>query len=349
MKIDTRVIQNDLPPYVIGEISANHNGSIDNAKKIIMLAKKAGFDAVKLQTYTADTLTIASGKEDFFIKSGLWAGKTLFSLYEEAHMPWEWQPELFKYARNIGITIFSSVFDKSSIEFLESLNCPAYKIASFECVDLELIEFAAKTRKPIIISTGLASIKEIETAYRVAVSAGAREIALLHCISSYPAKCEKYKLSTISDLIEKFDAVVGLSDHSIGSLAAACSIPLGARIVEKHITLNNEGGGPDDSFSLSAEQYSEFCTTIRSSWESLGIPDYKRDDVELENICFRRSLYFVSDLKAGEKIKRDDIRSIRPGYGLPPKFMKDFIGKKTLKDCQVGDRVEWSVIENKGD
>lgn len=346
MKIDKRIIHNDFPPYIIGEISANHNGSIDNAKKIIMLAKKGGFDAVKLQTYTAETLTIASDKEDFFIKSGLWAGKSLFSLYEEAHMPWEWQPELFKYARRIGITIFSSVFDKSSIEFLESLNCPAYKIASFECIDIELIEFAAKTGKPIIISTGLASFEEIETAYKTAIAAGAREVALLHCISSYPAKCEKYKLSIISDLKKKFNVVVGLSDHSIGNLAAACSIPLGGRIVEKHITLDNNGGGPDDPFSLSAEQYSEFCNTIQSSWESLGVPDYVRDEAELENICFRRSLYFVSNLKAGEKIKRADIRSIRPGYGLPPKFLENFIGKKILKECRVGDRVDWSVIEH---
>ena len=332
ISIAGRNIGIDYSPYIIAELSANHNGSMETALEIIKQAKLCGADAVKLQTYKADTITLNSQNEEFMIRGGLWDGQSLYELYEKAHLPWDWHKPLFDYARELGITIFSSPFDNTAVDLLEDLNTPAYKIASFEAVDLPLIKYVASTGKPMIISTGMADAEEIEEAIDAARSGGCKELAILHCVSGYPAPSEDYNLLTIPDMINRFGLVTGLSDHTLDNTTAITSVALGASIIEKHFTLNRDGGGPDDSFSLEPKDLTALCRDSKTAWQALGKVDYGRKASEQGNIKFRRSLYFVKDLKAGDIITEDAVRSVRPGFGLAPKFLDDVIGKKVVVD-----------------
>lgn len=343
--IDGRRIGLDEMPYIIAELSANHNGNIETAKKIILEAKAAGADAVKIQTYSPDTITLDCDADDFKIKGGLWGGRTLYELYEEAHMPWEWHAPLFDFARQNGITIFSSPFDKTAVDLLEDLNAPAYKIASFEAVDLPLIRYVAGTGKPMIISTGMANAEEIQEAISAAVEGGCKELALLHCVSGYPAPAEDYNLKTIPDMIERFKLVVGLSDHTLDNTTAITSIPVGASIIEKHFTLSRDGGGPDDSFSLEPKELTSLCESSKIAWSAMGRVNYGLKSSEQSNVKFRRSLYFVNELKQGDIIQEEDIRSVRPGYGLAPKRLNDVIGKKALIDIKRNRPVQEDSFE----
>ena len=336
ISIANRLVGPDQPPYVIAEMSANHNGSIDNALRIIEEAKKAGADAVKMQTYRPDTITLKSDAPDFQIKGTLWEGRTLYELYEEAHTPWEWHKPLFDYARKVGITIFSSPFDNTAVDLLEDLNTPAYKIASFEAVDLPLIKYVASTGKPMIISTGMADAEEIQEAIDAAHEGGCQELAILHCVSGYPAPAADYNLRTIPDMIQRFGLVTGLSDHTLDNTTAIASVALGASIIEKHFTLDRSGGGPDDSFSLEPAELAALCRGARTAWAALGKVDYGRKSSEQGNVQFRRSLYFVKDLTAGDVITADAIRSVRPGYGLAPKHLESVIGRRVARDVQYG-------------
>ncbi|KZE32432.1 pseudaminic acid synthase [Crenobacter luteus] len=322
----------DVPPYVIAEMSANHNGNIEAAFKIIDEAKKAGADAVKIQTYTADTITLKSDLPDFQIKDGLWAGRTLYELYEWAHTPWDWHAPLFEHARKVGITIFSSPFDTTAVDLLEDLNAPAYKIASFEAVDLPLIRYVAGTGKPMIISTGMADAEEIQEAIDAARAGGCKELAVLHCVSGYPAPAEDYNLRTIPDMMDRYGLVTGLSDHTLDNTTAIAGVALGAAIIEKHFTLDRSGDGPDDSFSLEPSEMAALCQGARIAWLALGKVDYGRKSSEQGSVKFRRSLYFIKDLKKGEVITADSVRSVRPGFGLEPKFLEWVLGCKVNRD-----------------
>lgn len=344
ISIAGRRIGVDEPPYVIAELSANHNGKLETALRIIEEAKKAGADAIKLQTYTADTITLNSDAEEFQIRGGLWDGKTLYELYQEAHMPWEWHKPLFEHAHKLGITIFSSPFDSSAVDLLESLNAPAYKIASFEVVDLPLIKYVASTGKPMIISTGMADAEEIAEAIEAAHEGGCKELAVLHCVSGYPAPAEEYNLRTILDMAQRFGLVTGLSDHTLDNTTAISSVALGASIIEKHFTLDRSGGGPDDSFSLEPKELLELCRNSRVAWRALGRVDYGRKSSEQGNAKFRRSLYFVKDLKKGDLITAETIRSVRPGFGLAPKHLKDLLGRSVTSDVKANTAVSVELV-----
>ncbi|WP_394124621.1 pseudaminic acid synthase [Psychrobacter nivimaris] len=327
MKINDRSIGSNFSPYIIAEMSANHNGDIENAFRIIEMAKRCGADAVKMQSYTADTITLNSNREEFKIKSGLWEGQTLYELYQSAYTPWEWHKPLFERAKEIGITMFSSPFDTTAVDMLEDLNTPAYKIASFEAIDLPLIRYVAQTGKPMIISTGMANNEEIAEAIEAARSGGCEQLAILHCVSGYPAPSSDYNLRTIVDMQQRFGVSTGLSDHTLDNTTAIASVALGANIIEKHVTLDRSGGGPDDSFSLEEPELQNLCDASRICWEALGEVDYGHKSSEKANVQFRRSLYFVKPLKAGDTITSDSIRSVRPGFGLPPKMLESIIGK----------------------
>jgi pseudaminic acid synthase len=342
--INGRKIGSNFSPYIIAEMSANHNGDINNAYKIIDMAKSSGADCLKLQTYTPDTLTIDSKLPDFQLTEGLWAGQSLYELYKSAFMPWEWHKSLFDYAKKVGITIFSSPFDKTAVDLLEELNAPAYKIASFEVVDLPLIKYVAKTGKPMIISTGMADAEEIKEAIEAAREGGCQELAILHCVSGYPAPAEDYNLKTLVDMQQKFDLVTGLSDHTIDNTIAISSVALGASIIEKHVTLDRNGGGPDDSFSLEAKDLKDLCVDSKTAWKSLGKVDYGRKSSEQDNVKFRRSLYFVKDIESGEVITGSHLKSIRPGYGLPPKHQDSIIGRKVTQNIKRGQALNWDHI-----
>jgi len=335
ISIAGRPIGPDHAPYIIAELSANHNGKLETALKIIEEAKKAGADAVKLQTYTADTITLDCDSEEFQIHGGLWDGKNLYQLYKEAQMPWEWHSVLFEHARKLGITIFSSPFDNTAVDLLESLNAPAYKIASFEAVDLPLIKYVASTGKPMIISTGMADADEIQEAIQAARDGGCKELAILHCVSGYPAPAADYNLRTIPDMMSRFGLVTGLSDHTLDNTTAIASVVMGASVIEKHFTLDRSGGGPDDSFSLEPAELVALCRDSKTAWASLGQVDYGRKSSEQGNVKFRRSLYFVKDLDIGETITKDSIRSVRPGFGLPPKHLDELIGKKATRSIKA--------------
>jgi pseudaminic acid synthase len=330
--INGRIIGAEMYPYVIAEMSANHNGNIETALKIIEAAEIGGADAVKLQTYRPDTITLNCDSEDFRIRGGLWDGRTLYDLYQEAHMPWEWHAPLFAHARKHGITIFSSPFDNTAVDLLEDLNAPAYKIASFEAVDIALIKYVAGTGKPMIISTGMADSEEIQEAIGAAREGGCKELALLHCVSGYPAPAADYNLRTIPDMIQRFGLVTGLSDHTLDNTTAITSVAMGASIIEKHFTLDRRGGGPDDSFSLQPAELAALCKDSKTAWEALGQVDYGRKSSEQDNVKFRRSLYFVKDLKAGDMITADAVRSVRPGFGLAPNLFGQIIGKILVKN-----------------
>lgn len=334
IQINGRDIGTDFPPYIIAELSANHNGSLDTALKIIEQAKLCGADAIKLQTYKADTITLDSHNEEFMIRGGLWDGQSLFELYEKAHMPWEWHKPLFEYARKLDITMFSSPFDRTAVDLLEDLNAPAYKIASFEAIDLPLIKYVASTGKPMIISTGMADETEISEAIQAAYDGGCKELVVLHCVSGYPAPAEDYNLLTLQDMATRFNVPVGLSDHTLDNTTAIASVVLGACVIEKHFTLDRNGGGPDDSFSLEPLELKQLCDGAKTAWQALGNVDYGRKSSEQGNAQFRRSLYFVKDLKAGDIIDESCIRSVRPGFGLAPKFYDEILGKTLVQDVE---------------
>jgi len=332
IEISKRKIGPGYSPYIIAEMSANHNGSIEKAFEIIREAKAAGADAIKMQTYRPDTITLNSNLPDFQIEGGLWSGKTLYELYEEAHTPWEWHKQLFEFAKSLDVTIFSSPFDTTAVDLLEDLNAPAYKIASFEAIDLPLIRYVASTGKPVIISTGMANDVEIGEAIEAAKEAGCKQLAILHCVSGYPAPAEDYNLKTLVDMKERFGLVTGLSDHTLDNTTAVASVALGASILEKHFTLDRNGGGPDDSFSLEPKGLAALCRDSKIIWEALGAVNYGRKSSEVGNVKFRRSLYFVKNLKKGDIVTSESIRSVRPGYGLPPKYLDSLIGKQLNSD-----------------
>ncbi len=339
-QIHGRTIGISKRPYVVAELSANHNGSLDQAKRLIDAANAAGADAVKIQTYRPDTITLNSDAPDFQITEGLWAGRTLYELYEWAHTPWEWHGPLFEHARNVGITLFSSPFDPTAVDLLEDLDTPAYKVASFEAVDLPLIRYIASKGKPMIISTGMADAEEIGEAVAAAREGGCEELALLHCVSGYPAPPGDYNLRTLPDMAERFGVVTGLSDHTLDNATAIASVALGASIIEKHFTLDRSGGGPDDSFSLEPQELADLCKSVKTAWEALGAVDYGRKSSERANVKFRRSLYFVKDIPAGGVITADAVRSVRPGYGAAPKLIGSIVGKKVRYNTKADTPVK---------
>ena len=345
IKINDRIIGSDQPPYIIAELSANHNGSLERALKTIDEAKRCGADAIKLQTYTADTMTIDCDLPDFMIKGGLWDGFKLYDLYKWAETPYEWHEAMFSHARKIGITIFSTPFDETAVDLLEKLNTPAYKIASFEIVDLPLIRYVARTTKPMIISTGMASEEEIDEALTTARDAGCKQIVLLHCISSYPAPIDQANIKQISNLAKRFNVITGLSDHTLGTTASVAAVAQGANLIEKHFTLSRQDKGPDSEFSLEPEDLKKLCIETKDAWLSLGKPGFSRQIAEQGSKVFRRSLYFVKDLPEGHSINSNDIRRIRPGMGMAPKYFDEVVGKKTKKNITKGQAVSLKNIE----
>jgi N-acetylneuraminate synthase len=344
-QIDGKWIGVGLQPYVIAEISANHNGSIKNAIKLIELAKMSGADAVKIQTYKPESLTFNSCKKDFLVTDGLWAGHTLYSLYEWAQTPWEWHAELFEVAKKNEITIFSSPFDREAVDLLEDLNAPAYKIASFEVVDLELIRYAASTKKPLIISTGMATLEEIYEAVEAAKNSGCKDLAVLHCVSAYPAMASEYNLRTIANMIDKFNLPVGLSDHTLDSATAIGAVAMGATLIEKHFTLDRTAGGPDDSFSINPQELKGLCRDVKTVFEALGEVKYGINPGEQSSLKYRRSLYYAKNIKKGQIIDADCIKSVRPGYGLSPKYLEKVLGKKAKKNLSMHTAVSPDDIE----
>jgi N-acetylneuraminate synthase len=339
-----RHIGADAPPYVIAEMSANHDGRLDQALRIIDAAHAAGADAVKLQTYRPDTITLDCDSDEFMIHGGLWDGRSLYELYAEAHTPWDWHAPLFAHARRVGITIFSSPFDATAVDLLEDLGAPAYKIASFEAVDLPLIRYAASTGKPMIISTGMAGADEIQEAIDAARGAGCRDLALLQCVSGYPAPAAEYNLRRIPDMVQRFGVLAGLSDHTLDNTTAIASVALGATIIEKHFTLDRSAGGPDDSFSIEPAELAALCHGARTAWSALGSVDYGLKASEQGNVKFRRSLYFVKALKAGERITADAVRSVRPGFGAAPKHLDVVLGKRVGADTAANTPVRLEAL-----
>ena len=343
--IDNKEIGLGKPPYMIAELSANHNGDIKRAIKTIDKAKEAGAHAIKLQTYTADTMTINSNLSDFMISNGPWKGYKLYDLYKWAETPFEWHQELFEYAHKREITIFSTPFDESAVDLLENLNVPAYKLASFEITDLDLIKYIGNTKKPVIMSTGLASENEIEEAIDTIKEAGCSDLILLHCISSYPSPIDQSNLMQIPKLKERFDSIIGLSDHSMDNVVAIASIALGACVIEKHFTLNRNDPGPDSQFSFEPQEFKTLCKDIENTWKALKYSGFNRQDSENNSRIFRRSIYFVKDIKAGSIITSSDIKRIRPNKGLPPKYFNQIIGKKLKKDVLRGTATSWNLID----
>jgi len=344
MKIKGRKIGKNFPPYIVAELSANHNGSIEKALSAIKIAKDSGADAIKIQTYTAETMTLNHSGKDFIIDNGLWKGKSLYELYKWAETPYEWHEEIFNYASKIGITCFSTPFDESAVDLLERLNAPAYKIASFEITDIPLIRYVAQTNKPIIISTGMANLKEISEAIEAAMDYGCKDLALLHCISSYPAPLEQSNLKTINDLYDKFGLTVGLSDHTMGTIVSTASIALGASIIEKHFTLDRSEKGPDSDFSIEPNELSSLCVSAREVWLALGEAGYEKKDSEKENVKYRRSIYIVEDMKSGDIITKKNVRRIRPGFGIKPKYFNSIIGKSVNRSLKKGQPLKWSYF-----
>lgn len=331
--------------FIIAELSANHGHDINIAKETIKAAKNAGADAIKIQTYTADTLTIDCDNEYFRLDSGtIWDGRTLYDLYSEAYTPWEWHKELMDYANEIGIILFSTPFDKTAVDFLESLNVPAYKVASFEFIDIPLIEYIASKGKPIIMSTGIAALSEIEEAINACKRMGNDQIVLLKCTSSYPAKPEDANLLTIPNMKDTFNVEVGLSDHTLGITVPVVSVALGAKVIEKHFILDKSIGGPDASFSLDEKEFREMVEAVRMAEKSIGKVDYNMDESKKKNRLLGRSLFVVKDIKKGELFTEENIRSIRPGNGLPVKCIKDFLGREATQDVKRGTPLKWDYL-----
>jgi pseudaminic acid synthase len=344
LQINERRIGTDQSVFIVAEMSANHNQSFDEAVRILHAAKDCGADAIKLQTYTADTMTIDSDKDYFRIKGTIWKGQRLYDLYGKAYTPWEWQPKLKKIADELGIIFFSTPFDRTSVDFLEDMDVPAYKIASFELVDIPLIEYVAGKGKPIIMSTGMATVSEIEEAVAAARNAGAREIALLKCTSGYPSQPEEMNLRTIPHLSKTFGVPVGLSDHTLGMTVPVVALALGACIVEKHFTISRSVPGPDAAFSLEPQEFKEMVRGIRIAEKTLGSVRYGITPEEEKSKVFRRSLFVVKDISVGERLTADNVRSIRPGYGLPPKFLKIILGKTARRDIKRGTPLSWELF-----
>jgi len=344
--IGGRSVGESFPPYIVAEISSNHNGDIEKALEHIELASEAGADAVKLQTYTADTMTLDSDANDFKITEGLWKGRTLYDLYEEAHTPWEWHAALFKKARDCGLQCFSSPFNEGAVDFLEQFDPPAYKVASLELVDLPLLRKIASTKKPVIMSTGLSDLEEISEAVETLQTAGCEDLVLLHCVSSYPAPPEDYNLRTIPDMAKKFNVVVGISDHTLGITTSLTAVGLGAAVIEKHFTVRRSDKSLDAAFSLEPKEFKLLCDQSREAWSALGSPDYDLKDSEKENLKYRRSIYVVKSIASGEKFTEDNLRRIRPGYGLAPKFFPHLLGKIASCDVPRGSALNWSMIKN---
>ena len=342
--IGSTTLSSDVKPFIIAEVSANHCGDIDRAKATIKAAHDAGASAVKIQSYTPDTMTIDSDKPDFQIKSGLWEGYSLYQLYKEAHTPFEWHQHLFDYATREGIILFSTPFDESAVDLLTNLNAPAFKIASFELTDLPLIEYTAKQGKPMLVSTGMSSINEVADTVRTIKEAGNDNILLFHCISSYPAPTDQSHLKNIQFLAKEFNVAVGLSDHTISNLASSLAIGLGAVAIEKHFKLDDNETGPDSCFSLNPSQVKSLVTDCNDAWLAIGSGHFDRADVEDVNKNFRRSLYFIRDLQPGDTITGEDIKRIRPGFGLEPKYFDDVLGRKVTVAVTRGDRVTWDII-----
>jgi len=344
IKIFGREIGLGHSPYLIAELSGNHNGEIERALSLIEAASRAGVDAVKLQTYTADTITIDHDGPEFTIESGLWAGRTMHELYHEAHTPWEWHSVLFARATELGLTVFSSPFDDTAVDFLEGLGVPAYKIASFELLDLPLVRRVAATGKPLILSSGMASEAEVGEALEAARSAGADEIMLLHCVSGYPTPASEANLNMIKTLAHRFAVPVGLSDHSLGTVVATAAVALGASAIEKHLTLARSDGGPDAAFSLEPDEMAILAASCREAWEALGRNDFQRSPSENDNRRFRRSLYVVEDVAAGEVFTAQNIRSIRPGFGIAPKYLSEILGKKATCNLARGTALQLAHV-----
>lgn len=336
MKIGNFEISENSNTFIIAELSANHNGNKQIAVDTIRAAKMAGADAIKLQTYTPDTITIDCDSEYFQIKEGLWEGKTLYELYGEAYTPWEWHEDLFKVADEEGLVCFSSPFDKTAVDFLEDLNTPAFKIASFEIQDIPLIEYAASKGKPIIMSTGIATEEDIKLAVDTCRNAGNEEIILLKCTSSYPAPIELANLRTMADMKVRFNVEIGLSDHTLGNTVPIVATSLGSKVIEKHFILDKSIGGPDADFSLDLEEFSSMVKAVREAEKALGEVTYQLSEKVEKNKKFARSLFAVKDIKKGEKYTEENVRSIRPGYGLHPKHLKEILGKKALNDFEAG-------------
>ncbi|HDZ8845517.1 TPA: pseudaminic acid synthase [Aeromonas veronii] len=346
MQIDHRPINQEQAPYVIAELSANHNGNLDRALAIMTAAKAAGASAVKLQTYRPDTITLNSDRPEFQIHGGLWDGHNLYDLYEWAHTPWEWHQALFAKGRELGLTVFSSPFDFSAVDLLESLDCPAYKIASFELVDLPLIRYAAQTGKPLIMSTGMANEAEISAAVDIALKHGNGQLALLHCVSGYPAPAAEYNLRAIPMLRERFGIEVGLSDHTLGAATAIAATALGATLIEKHFTLARADGGPDCAFSMEPAELAELVASVNTAHAALGVADYQLTASEQGNRAFRRSLYLVKEMAAGEVLTAAHIKSVRPALGLPPADYDRLIGKRVNRSLSANQPLSWEWIDN---
>jgi pseudaminic acid synthase len=344
MQIGNFKIDSKSKVFIIAELSANHNGSLGVAIETIKAAKRAGADCIKLQTYTSDTITIDSNKQDFIIKDTIWGGKKLYDLYNEAYTPWEWHSELFRVAGEEGLLCFSSPFDSTAVDFLENLNVPAYKIASFEITDIPLIEYVASKGKPVIISTGIAELEDIELAVNACRNVGNYDIALLKCTSSYPAPIEEANMIMVKDLAEKFNVISGLSDHTMGAIVPIVATVFGAKIIEKHFILDRSIGGPDASFSMNEIEFTEMVKSIREAEMAIGEVNYTLTDKQAKGKDFSRSLYVVEDIKAGELISEINVRSIRPGFGLHPKYYKEILGMKSKFDCAKGDRFKLDLI-----
>ena len=346
-KIDNKEIGENKPTFIIAELSANHMNNFDIAVKTIEAMAESGADAVKFQTFTPDTITIDCDNEYFQIKQGtVWDGQILYELYENAYMPWDWQPKLKKIAENLGLIVFSSPFDKTSVDFLEDMDVPAYKIASFEITDIPLVESVASKGKPIIISTGIANLEDIELAIKTCLDVGNNQIALLKCTSSYPAPLDEINLNTIPDMIEKFDCIVGLSDHTLGGEVSTAAVALGANIIEKHFILNRDMGGPDSQFSMEPDEFKQMVDSIRNVEKALGNVSYELSDNMKANREFSRSLFVVEDIEKGNIITEDNVSSIRPGFGLHPKYFNEILGKKVKMSLTKGTPFDLSFIED---
>lgn len=346
IKISNISIGKEERAFIIAEISANHNGNFESAVRIIKEAKKAGADAIKIQTYTADTITLDCDNEYFQIKQGtIWDGTTLHKLYQEAYTPWEWQPRLKEIAEEEGLICFSSPFDKTSVDFLEEMNVPAYKIASFEITDIPLIEYVASKGKPIIISNGIATLADIQEAIAACKRMGNDQIILLKCTSSYPAPMEEVNLNTIPNMRETFNAVVGLSDHTLGQEVAVASVALGAKVIEKHFILDRSEGGPDAAFSMEPEEFKNMVNSIRNVEKALGMVKYDLSEKMKKSREFSRSLFVVKDVKEGEIFTEDNVKSIRPGFGMHTRYYSDILGKKARANIEKGTPLKWDLVE----
>lgn len=345
MQIGTFKINSESKVFIIAELSANHNGSITIAIETIRAAKRAGADCIKLQTYTADTITIDCDKEDFLIKGTIWEGKNLYKLYQEAYTPWEWHQEIFQVAKEEGLVCFSSPFDKTAVDFLETLNVPAYKIASFEITDIPLIEYVASKGKPVILSTGIAEEADIELALDACRRMGNDDIALLKCTSSYPAPIDEANMCMVKDLAERYNVISGLSDHTMGATVPVVATCFGAKIIEKHFILDRSIGGADASFSMNEEEFTAMVKAVREAESAIGVVDYSLTEKQNKGKDFSRSLYIVEDMKAGDVITEENVRSIRPGFGLHPKYYNEILGKKVNSDLEKGVRVNLEYIK----